>query len=290
MGEVRQGEHRLFTGFARDLTERQEAQDRVQQLQSELMHVSRLTDMGQMATTIAHEVNQPLAAIGNYMEAAALLLERGGEPEDSKLRQIMQRSGEQAVRAGQIIHRLRAFLSRGEPDRRPEPVAPLIREAAELALLGIKQNNISIDLQPDLPEAEIFADKVQIQQVLVNLLRNAADAVADQDEQRVALRAEKTDGGVLISVSDNGPGLTDEVQCKLFEPFLSTKTSGMGVGLSVCKTIVTSHKGRIWAEQNPGGGTIFRVLLPLAPNDLASAPRIGAHRIDTDQCRLGDYG
>ena len=142
---------------------------------------------------------------------------------------------------------------------------PLIKEAAELALLGTKQKGVSIKVQDDLADAVILADKIQIQQVLLNLLRNAAEAVADQERRDIALLTQVRDTTVLISVIDNGPGLPDEVKARLFQPFVSTKKTGMGVGLSICHTIITAHNGRLWAEPNPEGGTIFRLTLPTAP-------------------------
>jgi PAS domain S-box-containing protein len=241
-----------------------ESQARLQELHAELLHVSRLSAMGQMAAMVAHELNQPLTAISNYMEAAAILLERGGELPLARLRSAVERAGEQALRAGQIIHQLRGFVARGDGEKRIEPVAAMVREAAELALLGTKQRAINIRVEEDLADASILADKIQIQQVLLNLLRNAAEAVANQEIRDIALIAERRDDGVRISVVDNGPGLPDDIRHRLFQPFVSTKKTGMGIGLSICHTIVTAHNGRLWAEANPAGGTIFRVTLPTA--------------------------
>jgi two-component system, LuxR family, sensor kinase FixL len=256
----------------RDITARKAAEAalrqseaRLQELNTELLHVSRLSAMGQMAAVVTHELNQPLTAITSYMDTAALLLGRGGEVPVSRLSGLLERAGQQANRAGEIIERLRGFMSRGETDKRIEPVPPLLKEAAELVLIGIKQKGIGINVQPDLPDVKILADKIQIQQVLLNLLRNAAEAVAEKDDRQISLVAEPREDSVRISVIDNGPGLPEEVQAKLFQPFVSTKRSGMGVGLSICHTIVTAHGGRIWAEPNSDGGTIFRIALPVAP-------------------------
>ena len=263
IGEIL-GERRRFVGFVRDLTEREEAERRERELQSELIHMSRLTEMGQMAAMVAHELNQPLTAINNYMEAGTALLSRGNAPPE-RIRTLMERAGEQAMRAGQIIQRLRSLSSRGDSEKRIEALPPLLTEAVELAEIGVKQKDVAIDLQSDLPSVEVVADKIQIEQVLLNLLRNAAEAVAEQPIRKVALAAELGGDGVEIRVSDNGPELSDDVRERLFQPFVSTKGTGMGVGLSICNTIVKAHDGRIWAEENPGGGTIFRIVLPLAP-------------------------
>ena len=254
-----------------DITERKaaeaalrESQARLQALHAELLHVSRLSAMGQMAAMVAHELNQPLTAISNYMEAIGALLDRGGDLPLPRLRRAVEHAGEQAIRAGQIIQRLRGFASRRDTEKRIEPIPPLLREAAALALVGTRQKGIVIKIDNDIADVPVLADKIQIQQVLLNLLRNAAEAVADQEHREIALLTEASDGEVQISVVDNGPGLPEEVQAKLFQPFVSTKETGMGVGLSICHNIVTAHNGRLWAELNPDGGTIFRVTLPIA--------------------------
>jgi len=232
---------------------------------AELLHVSRLSAMGQVAAMLAHELNQPLTAISNYMEAARVLLDRGGELPLSRIGSAIDRAGEQAVRAGQIIQRLRGFVSRGNSQRRIEAVSPLLKEALELALFDMRQRGVSIRLGSVPGDVRILADKIQIQQVLLNLLRNAAEAVANQEHREIALLTETSAAAVQISVVDNGLGLPDEIRDKLFHPFVSTKTTGMGVGLSICHTIITAHDGRLWAEPHPDGGTIFRFTLPIAP-------------------------
>jgi two-component system, LuxR family, sensor kinase FixL len=256
-----------------DITERKigeaalrESDRRLQELHAELLHVSRLSAMGQMAAMIAHELNQPLTAISNYMEAVNAVLDRGGELPIPRLLAAVSRAGEQAVRAGQIIQQLRGFVSRGDSEKRIEAVSPLVKEAADLVLLGTKQKGISIHVEDKVPDAAVLADKIQIQQVLLNLLRNAAEAIAEQECREITLVTEMHDAMVRISVVDNGPGLPEEVKARLFQPFVSTKKTGMGVGLSICQNIVTAHDGRLCAEPNPEGGTIFRMTLPAAPN------------------------
>jgi two-component system sensor kinase FixL len=255
-----------------DITERKaaemalrESQLALQELHAELLHVSRLSAMGQMAAIVAHELNQPLTAISNYMEVVSALLDRGGDLRSPRLRNAVQRAGEQAIRAGQITQRWRGFVSRGDSEKRIEAVAPLVKEAAELAFLSTKPTGISVEIQDDLANVIVLVDRIQIQQVLLNLLRNAAEAIVDQERQEIALLTEARDDMVQISVVDSGPSLSGEVQAKLFQPFVSTKKTGMGIGLSICHSIITAHKGRLWAEPNPEGGTIFRFTLPTAP-------------------------
>jgi C4-dicarboxylate-specific signal transduction histidine kinase len=144
---------------------------------------------------------------------------------------------------------------------RAEPISPLIKETLELLLVATRTEGIRIKAPDELPDINVLADKIQIQQVLLNLMRNAVEAVADRERKEVALFIEAHGDTVLISVADNGPGLADEVKDRLFQPFVSTKKTGMGIGLSICRTIITAHNGRLWAEPNPAGGTIFRVTL-----------------------------
>lgn len=242
-----------------------ESQAQLQELHDELLHVSRMSAMGQMAAMVAHELNQPLTAISNYMEAAASLLGRSRDLPLPRVLNAVERAGEQAIRAGQIIQRLRGLAMRGEGEKRIEAIPPLVKEAAELALIGSKHRGVSIRIEHHLGNVTVIADRIQIQQVLLNLLRNAAEAVADQERREIVLLTEARDDAVQISVIDNGPGLPDEVQAKLFQPFVSTKKTGMGVGLSICHTIIAAHDGRLWVELNPEGGTIFRLTLPTAP-------------------------
>jgi two-component system sensor kinase FixL len=242
-----------------------QSEARLQEMHAELLHVSRLSAMGQVVAALAHELNQPLTAISNYMEGARALLDRGGDVPLSRIGSAIDRVGEQAVRAAQIIQRLRGFLSRGNDERRIEPVSLLVKEAVELAQLDMRQRGVSIRLGNVPADVSILADKIEIQQVLLNLLRNAAEAVADQESREIALLIEANAAMLQISVVDNGPGLADEVRDKLFQPFVSTKKSGMGVGLSICHTIVAAHDGYLWSEPNPEGGTIFRFTLPIVP-------------------------
>ena len=259
VGEMKSGNKRFFTGFVRDLTERQLTETRLQELQSELVHISRLTAMGEMASSLAHELNQPLSAISNYIKGSRRLLEASTDERSLQIRDAMQAAGDQAVRAGDIIRHLRDFVSRGESERKLESVTKLIEEASALAFLGIKDQNIRVRYQIDPSIDLIMADKVQIQQVLLNLIRNAVEAMGQSDQRDLVLSTLAADNQMLaISVADSGTGIQPEIASRLFQPFVTTKRQGMGVGLSISRTIVEAHGGKIWVEENPGGGTIFR--------------------------------
>ena len=271
VGEMRSSDRHFFTGFIRDITQRQQSEARLQELQAELIHVSRLTAMGQMASALAHELNQPLLAIVGYMKGSRRLLESGAEERSSLLRDAMDKAGDQALRAGQIIRRLREFVGRGDSERRVEGVRKLIEEASALALVGTKDQGVRVRFQFDPTVDLVLVDKVQIQQVLLNLLRNAVEAMkASQSRELVISTAAGDDDMIVVSVSDTGPGIAPELMSQLFQPFVTNKRQGMGVGLSICRTIVEAHGGQIMVEPNPGGGTIFRFTLRAATGEDSS--------------------
>jgi two-component system sensor kinase FixL len=262
VGEMKSGEQRFFTGFIRDLTERQMTEARLQELQSELVHISRLTAMGEMASTLAHELNQPLSAISNYLKGSRRLLEGNVDERSSMMRDALEKAADQAMRAGQIIRRLRDFVSRGESERRVESVTKLVEEASALSLVGVKDRGIRVQFQFDPTVDLVIADRVQIQQVLLNLIRNAMDAMETASKRDLMVAIVPIDSNqVRISVADTGSGIAPEIAEQLFTPFITTKRQGMGVGLSISRTIVEAHGGKIWVEPNPGGGTIFHFTL-----------------------------
>ena len=262
VGEMKSGDQRYFTGFIRDLTERQQTEARLQELQSELVHISRLTAMGEMASTLAHELNQPLSAIANYLKGSRRLLEGADDEKSTAMRDALEKAADQAMRAGHIIRRLRDFVSRGESERRVESITKLVEEASALALVGVKDLGIRVQFQFN-PETDlVIADRVQVQQVVLNLIRNAMDAMeTSQRRDLVVAIAPAGDGLVKISVADSGSGISPEIAEQLFQPFVTTKRHGMGVGLSISRAIVEAHNGRIWVEPNPTGGTIFHFTL-----------------------------
>lgn len=263
VGEARVGRDRFFTGFVRDLTERRDRERRLQELQSELVHVARLTSMGEMASSLAHELNQPLSAIASYMKGSVTLLD-APDPDTAKLRSALARAGDQALRAGDIIKRLREFVLKGETEQTLEDPARLMEEASALALVGVRDQDVRVDLSFARDAGPILVDKVQIQQVALNLIRNAIDAMGAAARRELRIGAGRTeDGMVLVTVEDSGPGIAPEMMQRLFQPFVTTKANGMGVGLSICRTIVEAHGGRIWAENRPDGGAIFAFTLPV---------------------------
>ncbi len=262
VGEMKSADRRFFTGFIRDLTERQQTEARLQELQSELVHISRLTAMGEMASTLAHELNQPLSAIANYLKGSRRLLEGAGDERSAVMRDALDKAADQAMRAGQIIRRLRDFVARGESERRVESITKLVEEASALALVGVKDRGIRVSFQFDPATDLVLADRVQIQQVLLNLIRNAMDAMEDVQMRDLTVTiAGIDDRQVRISVTDTGSGISPDIAGQLFQPFVTTKRQGMGVGLSISRAIVEGHGGRIWVEPNPAGGTIFHFTL-----------------------------
>lgn len=262
VGEMRGEDGRRFTGFVRDLTERQQTERRLQELQSELSHVARLSEMGQMASAIAHEVNQPLTAANNYLEAARMLLAADDEAVRARALTIIDNVVGQIGRAGEVIARLRAFLTKGEVQQRPEDVVKVIEEASALALIGAKQRGVTVDFRPSPNLPPVMIDKVQIQQVIVNLVRNAVEAMDASERRLLTIATEIREPRVGISIADTGPGIAPEIADRLFQPFATTKPQGMGVGLSICRSIVEGHGGELAVEDNPGGGAIFRFSLP----------------------------
>jgi two-component system sensor kinase FixL len=265
VGEAKWGDRRYFTGFVRDLTEQQRTQASLDRMQAELTHVSRLSAMGEMASALAHELNQPLAAISNYMKGSRRLLASSADPNAGKIETALDRAADQAIRAGQIIRRLRDFVLRGESERRVESVAKLVEEAAALALVGAREQGLVLKFALDPDCDRVVADRVQIQQVLVNLLRNAMEAMVESPRRELVVSSGPVaDGLVEIAVADTGQGLPEAVRSNLFQPFFTTKEAGMGVGLSISRTIVEAHGGKLSAEDNPAGGATFRLTLPAA--------------------------
>jgi len=254
-----------------DVTERKQAVEREKRQQAEFSRAARLNVMGEMASALAHELNQPLSAIANYMKGSRRLLENSEDARAATLRDAMDKASDQALRAGQIIRRLRDFVARGETERRVEDVKKLIEEASALALVGAKDKGVRVRFDFDSRSDFVLADKVQVQQVLLNLMRNAIDAMEDTERRELVIATSPvTDTMVEISVADTGSGISPEIGAQLFQPFVTTKSHGMGVGLSISRTIVEAHGGSIAPRPNPGGGTVFSFTLPIVTKKEAS--------------------
>jgi PAS domain S-box-containing protein len=258
-----------IAGLAQDVTDLKLAEDRERQLLADLAHMARLTTMGEMASGLAHELNQPLAAITGYVDAAAELLRaRGALPDD--VRQAMEDAAAEAERAGKIIHRMKGFLHRTEPQQTAIDLNLLIREALDLAARDIRLSGarLQLDLAEDLPPA--LADRIQIEQVVLNLVRNALEAMQQtraMDRLLVVTTAQPAAGVVRARFHDTGCGLPADAASKLFLPFYTTKPGGMGMGLAISRTIVTAHGGRLEAAPGLEGGAEFTFTLPVVASE-----------------------
>jgi two-component system sensor kinase FixL len=262
---IKYGGRDVRVAVMRDLTE----DKRAEELRAELLHTSRVSEIGQMAAALAHEVNQPITAVSSYLGGCRRIMETAGfdEHRKEKVREAVEMANSQALRAGEIIRRLREFMRKGETDRTIESAAAVMREASTLAVAVARHNGIIIRLDVDKP-GDVLVDKIQIQQVIVNLVRNAIEAMENCPRKELGIRLATNCEQIELSVSDTGSGLSPDIADRLFRPFSSTKRQGMGIGLSVCRDIVEAHDGRIWAEPNPCGGTIFRFSLPLVREEM----------------------
>ncbi len=283
-----EGHPRRMIGITLDVTDREVARIRLHDLQNELLHVSRLADAGVMASGLVHEVAQPLMAATMAMQAARLTAHRAAALLPKDLHEGFEEAcglvGDQLARAVEILEGLRAFIIPHGTTRSPEALRPLVDDACTVAMVGFGRSGTAVRnaVPEELPN--VLANAVQIRQVLFNLLRNAIQAMAEQGtalvEPTVTVTADLQDAMVRVAVADNGPGLAPEVAAQLFEPFVTTKPEGMGIGLSLCRSIVESHGGSICAEANPGGGVVFRFTLPVAPCDEVPLPE--QHEDGTD--------
>lgn len=268
IGEALTGAERLFTGFIRDITERRRTEERLESLQSELIHVSRVSAMGTMASTIAHELNQPIAAIANYAESVRDMLAQPDPGDFALMREALDETAKEALRAGHIVRRLRDFVARGEVEKTIEPLPALINEASVLGLMGAREKGVETHFDLDPYASPVFIDKVQIQQVIINLIRNACEAMSESAEKRLSVCTQPDHSGLVrVSVADTGPGISPDIAGQLFTAFVSTKSEGMGLGLSICRTIVEANGGRIWVEPREGGGTVFHFTLQRAQTE-----------------------
>lgn len=267
VGEVRVGERIFFTGFIRDLTEREESEAKLEEARSELARLARLNELGEMASTLAHELNQPLSAIANYVQGCRRMLDKVDEEHANRMRGALEETAKQALRAGDIIRHLREYVTRGDTEKRPADVKTLVEEAGALALVGSREHGIKSIFEFGPEDALVMVDKVQIQQVLINLMRNAMEAMRDSNVRELLVSTHAVGERMRVEVADTGPGISDEIAERLFQPFVTTKSGGMGVGLSISKRIIESHGGEMNVSRNSAGGATFSFSLPVVAEE-----------------------
>lgn len=265
VGEAVAGGRRMFTGFLRDLSAREDVEARMHELQAELIRISRVSAVGTMATALAHELNQPLTAVANYVQTAAALVAEGGDGVLDILREALDEAGREVLRAGAIVNRLREFVAGGELDRVIVSPRELALETCVLGAVGGRLRGITCDVAISTGIGPVLVDRVHIQQVLLNLIRNAMEAIGQNGAITITARADR--GMICITVEDTGSGIVAGQEEALFHPFVSSKASGMGLGLAICRTIVEAHSGRLWCEAAPTGGARFHFTLPIAEVD-----------------------
>jgi two-component system sensor kinase FixL len=263
IGEAWLGKERIFTGVIRDVSDRLASEQRMSDLNSELAHISRQSAMSELAADLAHELNQPLSATANFLATARILITRGED--GGRVAELLKLGEEQTLRSGEIIRRLRDFLAKREGEMRTESLELVVREAVELVLFGTAQFDIKLSYALE-PEADtIFADRIQIQQVLVNLLRNAVDALRGRvgGKREIVIGSRLMDDMVEISVCDSGPGLPEALAERLYSRFATTKSGpAMGIGLSISRRIIEAHGGTLTAKNRPEGGAMFSFTVP----------------------------
>lgn len=252
-----------FTGFIRDLTEREESAGKLEEAQNELARLARLNELGEMASTLAHELNQPLSAIANYVQGCSRLLDKVDAEHAVRMRDALDETAKQALRAGDIIRHLREFVTKGVTERRPEDIREIVEEAGVLALVGSRERGIKSMFEFGPETGMVLADRVQVQQVLMNLMRNAMEAMRNSERRELVIRTfGESNNTLTVEVSDTGPGIPDDIAAQLFLPFVTSKANGMGIGLSISKRIIESHGGAITLARNGAGGASFVFTLP----------------------------
>src|SRR5262245_8284341 len=256
-----------FIGTIRDISAQRRAERESLEQRQQLTHLTRVALLGQLSGALAHELNQPLTAILSNAQAALHFL-AADRIDPAELREILGDIVAEDQRAGEVIRRLRALFKRGETQLQPLDANDLVREALDLAHGDLVTRNIEVATDLSAPLPSVRCDRIQMQQVLLNLLVNACEAMSanDADERKLIVRTRATtEGGVLVSVADQGPGIPEDHKAKLFEPFFTTKPQGLGLGLSISRAIVTAQGGRLWGTNNIGRGATFHIALPEQP-------------------------
>ena len=281
VGEMKSGDRTFFTGFIRDLTEREESAARLEEIQGELARLARLNELGEMASTLAHELNQPLATIANYTQGCVRLLRDMDDAVADRMRDALEETARQSLRAGGIIRHLREFVTRGETEKSPHDIRKLIEEAGALALVGSRERGVRSTFDFAQSDATVMVDRIQIQQVLINLIRNGMEAMRESTHRDLTIRM-RPDGAasIRVDVSDTGPGIPDDIAERLFQPFVTNKPGGMGIGLSISKRIIEAHGGELSASRNTSGGATFTFSLPVAT---LPAPGAGKEESNADR-------
>ncbi|QCO08085.1 PAS domain S-box protein [Azospirillum brasilense] len=258
------GRHTGWMGSVLDITERKRAEELARQQQERLQQTARLITMGEMASTLAHELNQPLSAIASYCTGCLNRLQAGSIRPDELATALEKLSG-QAKRAGQIIRRIHDFVRKSEPNVAPCRLARVLEDCVALMDSDARQQGVRLVLEMGRDLPAVMADRILLQQVVVNLMRNGIEAMATtrRDRRRLSVTVQEVDGTVLTRIQDRGCGISSENAEKLFSPFFTTKTEGMGMGLNICRSIIEHHQGRLWFEPAPEGGTVFLFSLPV---------------------------
>jgi two-component system, LuxR family, sensor kinase FixL len=264
IGEAKGEGPKYYTGFIRDLTERQHVEQRMHELQEELIHASRLASLGEISSMIAHEANQPLSAAGTYLEIAKELLASADSEARTRGFKALDQATAQIRRVGDTVRRIREFAKKKTPELGLEDINRIVEEANGIAAVGTKDKSIrtKFDLASALPE--IMADRIQVQQVVMNLVRNSMEAMTGWPKRDLVLMTRLRDEThIEVAVIDTGPGVSEAVAKSLFTPFMSTKASGTGLGLAICHSIVEAHGGKLWHENTANGGATFKFTLPI---------------------------
>jgi two-component system sensor kinase FixL len=265
VGEIRQAEGSSYVGIIRDITEMRQAKEQVRHLEEQLLHADRLVILGELTAGIAHEINQPLTAIAAYADAGGTIIDRIDEAPAADMRSICDRIGGQARRAAEVVQRLRGLVRSGTTSKSRHDLNEIIRNILLLFEFEVKKTGIQLLFFPLERLEELYVDDIQIQQILVNLIKNSLDAISEagQADGRIEIHVIEAGAEVQVSVTDNGPGVPAALRPRLFESFFTTKPKGVGLGLSICKSIAAAHGGSLRHEQPAEGGSRFLLTLPL---------------------------